>query len=328
MTLDQAPTIDINFPFAYGTPDATATFRAFPEDFQVDEELGFSPSGEGEHVCLHIRKIGENTAWVAGLIAALAGVEVTDIGYCGRKDRHAITTQWFSVYLPHNQDVDWSQLNSESVYVITVARHSRKLRRGDHLENRFVIRLRDFQASDRAAIEKRIADIYKNGVPNYFGEQRFGRDAGNLIAAQDMFVHRRKIKDKQRKGLYMSAARSYLFNLVLAERVVLGNWSTPLPGDVEDRNTGPLWGRGRSLVCGELDALESNVLSTKNIWCDGLEFSGLSQERRDAVLLPRDGQMAWEQSSLLLCFTLESGAFATSVLREIAVLNNAAKVAE
>lgn len=322
------PPIDINFPYAYGEPEARAIFRAFPEDFQVDEELGFLPSGEGEHVCLHIRKIGENTAWVAGLIAELADVDVNDIGYCGRKDRHAITTQWFSVYLPDQRTVDWSALNSNSVYVISVARHARKLRRGDHLENRFVIRLRNIETADRQSLENRISQIFAQGVPNYFGEQRFGRDGSNLLSAQDMFVHRRKIKDKQRKGLYMSAARSYLFNKVLGQRVLQGNWASSVGGDLEYRNTAPLWGRGRSLVSGELADLEAQVLSSLAVWCDGLEFSGLAQERRDAVLLPRQGQMAWEQNALLLCFTLDAGEFATSVLREIAVLENVATVPE
>src|SRR4051812_39511626 len=123
----------IDFPRAFGDLNASADFRVEPQDFQVDEFLGFEPSGQGEHVCLQIRKRGENTAWVAEKIAELAKVAVMDVGYCGRKDRHAVTTQWFSVYLP-KVDVEptWESLNSDSIQVLAIARHQQKLRRGDH----------------------------------------------------------------------------------------------------------------------------------------------------------------------------------------------------
>ena len=88
-----------DFPCAYGEPLGSAVFRQFPEDFQVEEVLGYEPVGEGEHVYLHVIKRGENTAWIAKQIANLAGVQEMDVGYGGRKDRHAVTSQWFSVYL-------------------------------------------------------------------------------------------------------------------------------------------------------------------------------------------------------------------------------------
>src|SRR5690625_4386275 len=132
----------LDFPYAYGAPQASAQFRVEPEDFRVDEVLGFEPSGQGEHWLLHIRKRGENTAWVAEQLARLAGVSERDVGYCGRKDRQAVTSQWFSVYLPRQTLPDWQALNSESVQILASGRHERKLSRGGHAANRFVIRLR------------------------------------------------------------------------------------------------------------------------------------------------------------------------------------------
>ena len=150
----------LEFPRAYGAVTASAIFRAQPEDFQVDEDLGYVPSGVGEHVFLHICKRGENTAWVAGRIAELANVNVTDIGYCGRKDRHAVTAQWFSVYLPKAPEPDWALLNTDSIQLLSASRHQTKLRRGEHQQNNFVIRLRDVQTENRAQLEIKIDAIF------------------------------------------------------------------------------------------------------------------------------------------------------------------------
>lgn len=179
-------------------------------------------------------------------IARLAGVETRDVGYCGLKDRHALTRQWFSVYLPKGPEPDWSELNSDSVQVIEISRHRQKLRRGQHRANQFVLWLRDV-SGDRGAVEQRLKCAAGQGVPNYFGEQRFGIDAGNLQAAERMLVAGSKIKNRSKKSMVLSAARAWLFNQVLAARVEQGLWQQPLEGDVliDGLPTGPLWGRGR-----------------------------------------------------------------------------------
>lgn len=311
---------NVDFPLAYGELTASAIFRESPEDFQVDEDLGFSPSGSGEHVFLHIRKRGENTAWVAERIAALAGVNPNDVGYCGRKDRHAITTQWFSVYLPKGPEAEWNTLNSDSIQLLAVSRHQQKLRRGDHLQNHFVILLRELKTDSRADLEQKIEKVFFEGVPNYFGEQRFGRNGNNLREAQAILVEGKRYRDKQKRGLMLSAARSWLFNQVLAARVRAGNWSQCLDGDVENFSTGPLWGRGRSLVTGTLAEFEQQVLDTWRDWCNGLEHAGLSQERRALQLIPRNAAYQWHDQHLQLQFSLDSGEFATAVLHELAIL--------
>lgn len=316
------PEFSLDFPLAYGALTARGEFRCHPGDFQVDEELGYQPSGAGEHVFLQVRKRGENTAWVAEKIAAIAGVNHHDVGYCGRKDRHAVTTQWFSVYLPKLPETgapDWSSLHSDSIQILAVSRHQHKLRRGEHQRNHFVIRLRNLQTHDRELFAEKIHQIFTDGVPNYFGEQRFGHGGNNLREAQAILVDGKRYKDKQKRGLMLSAARSYLFNQVLAARVRANTWRQLLDGESEFP-TAPLWGRGRSKVSGEVDAFETQVLSAWAEWADGLEHSGLLQERRPLVLMPESASWRWLDTDLELSFALGAGEFATSVLHEIAEL--------
>lgn len=317
-------TFSLDFPFAYGEPQASADFRTEPEDFKVYEHLGFEPCGQGEHVYLHVQKRGENTAWVAQKIAELADVATMDIGYCGRKDRHALTTQWFSVYLPRlNSEPDWTALNSESIQLLQAARHQHKLRRGDHQSNRFVIRLRNLTCADKSAFEVLLERVLAGGVPNYFGEQRFGRHGNNLVEAHALLVEGRRIRDKQKRGLFLSAARSYLFNQVVAARVRAGNWQSLLAGEAELFPSAPLWGRGRSAAVGEAAELELAAINDWSEWCDGLEHAGLLQERRPLVLKPEHASWRWLDHDIELSFSLGSGEFATTLLRELAVLHSA-----
>lgn len=320
------PTFSLDFPYAYGQPDATAAFRVEPEDFQVDEILGFEPLGEGEHVYLHVWKRGENTAWVAERIAELAKVQVMDVGYCGRKDRHAVTTQWFSIYLPKKElEPDWVALNGDTIKILSVGRHQHKLRRGDHETNSFIIRLRDFVVAEKTEFEQKIEKVLAHGAPNYYGEQRFGRNANNLPEAHAILVEGKRIRDKQKRGLMLSAARSYLFNQVLAARVLANNWRELINGEPESFPSAPLWGRGRSAATDEALALETAAMDTWAEWRDGLEHVGLSQERRALVLKPAAASWRWIDADLEISFTLGSGEFATTILRELAVLQSAIK---
>ncbi|NIB39699.1 tRNA pseudouridine(13) synthase TruD [Pseudomaricurvus alkylphenolicus] len=311
----------LNWAYAQGAPEVTGLFRAQPEDFQVDEDLGIELTGEGEHVYLHIRKRGDNTAWVAKQIARLADVNTGDVGYAGLKDRNAVTTQWFSVYLPKGEEPDWASLNSESIKVLAVTRHRQKLRRGTHRANLFAIRLRQLQGDD-SGLQPRLERVAQQGVPNYFGEQRFGHDGGNLELAQRLLVDGDKIRNRQRRGLTMSAARSYLFNRVLSERVRRGDWLSQLPGEVaiNDAPSGPLWGRGRLATSDECQQLELDILQPLQAWCNGLEHVGLTQERRALQLIPEALQWQRQAEDLKLQFSLPPGTYATAVLREICQL--------
>ena len=320
------PAFDIAFPYAFGSPDTSADFRCSPEDFVVDEQLGFTPDGVGEHLMLQIRKRGENTAWVAEQLANFFGIKTMDVGFCGLKDRHAQTSQWFSLYLPKSDpEEDAARLaaffagTEAQVELLTSGRHTKKLRRGQHEANFFQITLR--HVASFAGLDLRLNRILEQGVPNYFGEQRFGRNQSNLHSASRWFDRGEVIRNRNKKVMAKSAARSYLFNRVLAGRVANGSWDQIVDKD-PDSTSGPLWGRGRSQVSDALAQVEMQALEGKAAWLRGLEHVGLQQERRALVLKPVG--FSWEQKGggLNLAFGLPPGAFATSVLREIAFLSN------
>ncbi len=311
------------------TPAATAVFRQTVQDFKVTENLGFEPSGTGEHVFLHIRKRGENTQWLAGQIASFAGVDKRDVGFSGMKDRWAETTQWFSVYLPKGPEPDWQSFATQTdagIDLLAASRHHQKLRRGEHASNHFVIRLTDIDVSDE--LPQRLARIQQQGVPNYFGEQRFGREGNNLHLAAEWLEEGKRIKSRNLRGMVMSAARSWLFNQVLAQRVLVATWNRIIEGDLQTEAglpTGPLWGRGRSGTQAQAADLERAALEPWQVWANGLEHCGLNQERRALVLLPEN--LEWELSgtSLTLSFGLPPGQFATALLREVAQLRQPAE---
>ncbi|MCU7904700.1 MAG: tRNA pseudouridine(13) synthase TruD [Candidatus Thiodiazotropha sp. (ex Epidulcina cf. delphinae)] len=330
-------------PNAMGDAVGEAVIRHTADDFQVDEELGFDPDGEGEHLLLHVRKRHTNTHWLAGQLAKLAGIPDRDVSYAGLKDRHAVTTQWYSLRMVDKPEPDWRSLDPQLIQILAVYRHRRKLRRGSLQGNRFRLRLRQLKA-DPERMEKRLQRLRETGMPNYFGEQRFGLDYSNLTQADRVFsAHRHRI-DRQLRGLLISAVRSQLFNQVLAERIRIGAWDVPLQGDYfmldgsrcgfagdpEDRHltercrqqdihpSGPLWGRGRSPVSEETQALESRVLQPFADWRDGLEHVGLAQERRS--LRVRLDSLQWhfvDGRDLVLEFFLPAGCFATVLLREL-----------
>lgn len=311
------------WPHAYPLTGARALLKQHNSDFRVDEIPLLQPGGDGEHVWLHIEKDGANTAWIAKRLAELAGVNEMDVGYAGMKDRNAITRQWFSIYLPRVEAPDFSRLNDSEMTVLQQTRHSKKLRRGDLLGNRFTLLLRCVEG-DRMALENNLQQIRDNGVPNYFGEQRFGHDGGNIETGRAMLAGEIRIKNRNKKSIYLSAIRSLLFNDVLAERIRQGVWNQALAGDITDaagRPTGPLWGRGRLQTSADALQLETQVTSQHAELCDGLEHAGLSQERRALQAMPELMRWEWQQSppqtDLKLTFSLPAGYYATSVIREL-----------
>ncbi|HEY0231381.1 MAG TPA: tRNA pseudouridine(13) synthase TruD [Dokdonella sp.] len=328
-------------PYAHGGPPLTARLRAEPADFEVEELLGFEPSGHGEHAFLWIEKTGANTEWVARQLADAAGVAPMAVGFAGLKDRHAVTRQVFTVQMPGRADPDWSALAIAGVSVLSATRHDRKLKRGAHRGNRFRIRLRELRG-DRAAAEQRIEAIRTRGVPNYFGEQRFGRDGQNLALAEALFAGRRM--PRHQRSFALSAARSELFNAVLAERVEHGNWDGALEGEVwmlagshaifgpepfsddlarrlaerDIHPTGPLWGAGELRSAAEVRALEIAAVEPFATLTSGLERAGLNQERRSLRLTIDDLSHQWSSAGeLTLEFRLAAGSFATTMLREL-----------
>jgi len=329
-------------PCAHGGPPIAAQLRREPADFRVDEILGFEPSGSGEHAFLDIEKTGANTEWVARQLARELGLPPVAIGFSGLKDRHAITRQAFTVHLGTKPEPDWSALAIPGVRILGAMRHARKLKRGAHRGNRFVIVLRDVRG-DRERVDAVLAAIRAQGVPNYFGEQRFGRDDGNLTLARQLFSGTRLPREKH--GIALSAARSELFNAVLARRVAENSWNRTVDGDVfmlagthsvfgpepltdelarrikafDIHPTGPMWGRGELRSSDAVRAIEQAAIEAQRDLAQGLEKAGLEQQRRSLRLVARDLDANWSGDDLVLSFSLESGAFATVVVRELCV---------
>jgi tRNA pseudouridine13 synthase len=331
-------------PYACGTPPLAARLRASPEDFQVEEILGYDADGVGEHVLLWVEKRGANTDWVARELAKFAGVPQVAVGYAGMKDRHAVTRQTFSVQLAGKPDPDWSTFPHAEVKVLAATRHSRKLKRGALRGNRFVLVLREVEG-DRAAAEQVLQQIAVRGVPNYYGEQRFGREGGNVEQARAMFGGRRVERDK--RSFLLSAARSHIFNNVLAARVERDAWDKPLDGEIwslagsrswfgpepftdvlaerlvraDIHPSGPLWGQDEPPTQAEAGALEREIGAANSDLAAGLAAARMDQERRPLRLLPKDLKWRWlDDASLELSFELPAGAYATVVVRELATV--------
>jgi len=328
---------------AHGEPVLSARIRTTPEDFLVEEIDGFEATGSGEHLLLTIEKRGTNTAFAAAEIARWAGVPPMGVSYAGLKDRHAVTRQRFSVHLPKRVAPDLASLQSPDMQVIKSEWHSRKLPRGALAGNRFELILREVQG-ERDAIDERLKAIGAQGVPNYFGEQRFGRFGDNVANALAMFAGRRFGRDQ--RTLLLSAARSELFNQVLAARVSNGSWNRGLPGEVwmldgsrsvfgpepmtdaiearlaefDIHPTAPLWGRGHLRSTDDARALEEAVLDDPRAQSlrQGLEAAGLSQERRSTRLRPGGLRWDWlDRDVLKLVFELPPGTYATTLLAEL-----------
>lgn len=316
--------------------------RVRPEDFKVEEILGYAADGEGEHVLLQVEKRGHETPWVARELARYADVPVVGIGFAGMKDRHAITRQAFSVHLAGRRVPDWTAFPHAGVRILSAMRHRRKLKRGALAGNRFTLVLRDVDG-DREEAERVLEAIRARGVPNYFGDQRFGRGGANVERARDMFAGKRV--DRRTRSMLLSAARSQLFNAVLAGRVQDGCWDTPLEGEVwalagsrswfgpepfdatlgqrlargDIHPSGPLWGRGDTPAQGQAGARERGVAEAEPELAAGLVAAGMDQERRALRLQPQQLAWHWVASDVLeLVFALPAGSYATVVARELA----------
>ncbi|WP_114700567.1 tRNA pseudouridine(13) synthase TruD [Psychrobacter proteolyticus] len=368
-----------NLPQPSLQPIQQATYKANATDFIVNELLPLDFTGEGEHLWLHIEKSGMNTAYLAKLLSEWADIPLRDVGYSGLKDRHALTTQWFSLRIPKKQlpptefaPVDIGE--NETVTILAQHWHNKKLNRGTHRANQFVITLRDIQfasASDgnnvspeqllpaKEVVEQHLTRIGRNGVPNYFGPQRFGRQGNNVREALSLFARpprepRPQPKKSKRKGapreqntMELSAARSLIFNEILAARVRNGSWNTGLAGEVFNLDgsgsiftsetlddtlharidsgdihpTAVLWGTGNDKVTGSAADLETEVVQHSPLLMQlatGLEQRDIKAQRR-ALRLPLEA-LSWEWSddqTLVLNFTLTTGSFATSVLASL-----------
>ena len=338
---DAARTAALSPARAHGAPVAEAALRERAEDFLVEEDLGFAPAGAGLHLLLKVRKTDANTPWVARELARHAGCRPQEVGYAGLKDRRAVAIQWFTVPRPRTP-LDLAAVRGEGYEVLESHAHNRKLPRGALAGNRFAIRLRPAGgggAGLAGRLAPRLALIAARGVPNYFGPQRFGRDGGNLTpGAQDPA----RLPAPER-GFALSAARSVVFNALLATRVGDGSWERLLAGDLasldgrgsffpvvalddqlaarctrlEIHPTGPLWGAGEPGTAAGVLGLEMRISAEFAAECALCAAAGMAQERRSLRLRVAELTCEAEPAAVVLRFRLTRGSFATAVLREL-----------
>lgn len=314
-----------------------------PNDFVVTEQLEIDFSDDGEHDWLWLEKTGANTVWVCEQLAKHAQISPRDVGYAGLKDRHAVTRQWFSVRRPSLDGVDWSSFVADGVCLLEQRRHRRKLKRGGHRGNLFRIALRSSDiASQQEAITERLRQIESRGVPNYFGEQRFGRDGANIELGRSLFRGHRLSRNK--RSFAISAIRSLLFNEILDARIRDGSWDRIIPGELANLDgsgsvfavddvtndiavrcsefdihpTATMWGRDAPLASQDVADRESRVIKPHKELCDGLVAAKVDASSRPLRLRVHNLQWEIENDALWLEFELGRGSYATSVLREIA----------
>lgn len=329
-----------------GKPTVTGIYKQYNQDFIVKEDLGYELTNEGEHVFVEIRKEDCNTLFVAEQLAKFANISTKLVGYAGLKDRNAITTQLFGLHIPGKLTPDFSQFKLAGCEVLSVTRHNKKLRIGGLKGNFFSLRLRDI--SDASALEARLQLIQHSGVPNYFGEQRFGRDEHNLTQAMLWANGEINIKDRKKRSFYLSAARSAIFNDIVSQRIAKGIFNTVLNGDVLQLAERRSWFVAEAK---ELDVLQSRMnLGELNITApmvgdnqlntmeDALLFETscinhhwssflnlfkkerIETARRAIILRPKNLTWQWQdQATILINFWLPAGCFGTSIIRELIV---------
>ena len=260
--------------------------RSRPEDFVVVEQPLYQASGSGGHLFVEIEKRARTTEQVARELARMLGVAAMEVGYAGRKDRHAVTRQWFSV--PGIEPERALALELEGARVLQAIRHEHKLKTGHLRGNRFELFVASEGPFDLASIEARAAELIRRGMPNRYGEQRFGRDGDNAEAARKLFGGRPARRDLRAARFLVSALQAEVFNAVLAERA--DGWDDVVVGDLarveasgglfwvddlererprarafEISATGPIFGTKVREPRGEIAALEARVLARHGI---------------------------------------------------------------
>lgn len=333
-----------SLPRALGLTLGRGDIKSIADDFIVREHLGFVPSGQGEHVWLRVEKRLANTDWVAGVLAKHAGIRKRDVGYSGKKDKYALTQQWFSFTMPGKPEVAWHEI--EALYdgriaILQVARHIRKLKRGWHKSNVFKITVRGLKV-DRLELSNRLNELRRSGFPNYFMQQRFGNNEENLKKIDDIISGKIKFKRHQH-GILLSSARAFLFNQSLAARINAQHWGELFVGDVvkfaNNRSmflvdaldeslvqrhqgldlhvTAPLWGNGPLTTTEHVLASECEMMRRYPDLCGFMQQAGLTMDRRAIRAVPKKLGWQYANEQLILVFALPSGAYATALMREL-----------
>ena len=301
-----------------GGGQLTGELRHAPEDFVVTElPLPLRQDWRGDHVLIELRKRNLTTQWVVGGLARHFGVPLRDVGHAGLKDRRAVTSQFFTVRVPRALPLHpWYEPGTA---LLQLTRTRTALQPGDLQGNAFRICVRN--VSDPAEAEQRLQQLRANPIlPNYFGPQRFGSSAGNIDAVRAWASGERQPGGRFERGIWLSSARALLFNVALAERVQAGDWDRSIAGEarLHGAASGPLWGRGKPLVAGEVLARCQAAWRDQSQACALLVREGVRQDLRPWAMPVADLQWHWPAADVLtLQFRLAAGSYATTLLREL-----------
>lgn len=300
--------------------DIDFKFTQNPEDFVVDELPLGEFKGRGGFLILHIKKT-EYTTW--DMVAAFAGflnIPATKIGYAGLKDKHATTTQYISIDAKHEQKL--KKFKNKDIEILETFKHDKPIKMGDLKGNRFKIKLREITNIEAGQIEKIARKTSKNGLPNYFGFQRFGRDGDSLKQAKEIASGDLHIEDSKVHNFLVSIYQSDLFNKWLRDRVLLSREENDgkfkiLDGDLfvsKNVPTGLLCGRGVKRASGNAGVLEQKYDD---------QFFQEKGYRREALVFPNILECNYikKQTLMEIVFELPKGAYATVFLESIAGRN-------
>ena len=195
-------------------------FNPSPRDFIVDEIPLYEFSGEGEHLVVHIRKKDMTTWEMVGAIARYLDIKNRDIGYAGLKDKNAMTMQYISLLAKDNEE-RLKDFRHDKIKILGTQRHNNKIRVGHLKGNHFKIRLKKVLGVQKDKLDSTLKWIKDHGIPNYFGNQRFGNDGDNWKEGKDISEGKLKMRNRKTKTFLLNAYQSYLFNSWLSKRVEL-----------------------------------------------------------------------------------------------------------
>ncbi len=342
--------INLNLPYiTKDLPGIGGQLRSKHEHFLVEEIPLYEPSGNGPHLYINLTKEGLTTKEIQQKLAVLFNCQNSDIGYAGLKDKHARTTQTFSVLLGN---VDNDSINDKvnqikthlPVTVNSAKLHRNKLKPGHLLGNRFTIKITKTNLNSIKSLEyaQDIVDQLKtNGVPNFFGPQRFGFDGENIKKGKEIILGKKVGIDRWLKRFLISSYQGYLCNRYLAHRLDTNNFNRIIMGDIgkkystggmfqvkdpqkeqlryethEITFTSPIYGSKMWEATGSAGKLEKEILNEAGITLQQLDHHKIKGTRRIGRLIINDLKVSLENQDLLIKFSLPKGAFATTVLRE------------
>ncbi len=322
-------------------PGIGGELKVEPSLFVVEEIPLYEPCGEGEHLYVNITREGITTRDVKLGLMSVFNLSDEKVSYAGMKDKHARTTQTFSLHI-HKMEAEEAEkiiTDNMSVKVNWVDRHKNKLRMGHLVGNKFDITVLNVVDDAETKSEKIIEELDKNGLPNYYGEQRFGLD-DNASKGKKILFGGRQNKKWLRK-LLLSAYTSYLFNMWLSDRIETQKFNCLLEGDIakktetgglflvddidtdqvrfQDREivyTGPIFGSKMKSPSGEPAKVEQSILDGEEISLEMFKRVRADGTRRAGKIYLDDLKSYRVKNGMRFVFSLPKGSYATVVMRE------------